>query len=172
MGYSHYIYHTHPISDEEWALCVDAFSLIVTDAISRGIPLSIGDAARPLSNHEILERAWLQEDAHGPLLEITGVEPEASENFMLWKNAVPPSDSHTPEYPYKGFSATKTRCYPYDEVITAFLCWLTSRLPDCLDDIGSDGMEGDWQAGYNTAIRLFPDLDITNPVAEQADLSF
>ncbi|MFZ3584728.1 hypothetical protein ACOI1H_21605 [Loktanella sp. DJP18] len=163
MGYTHYYYHTKPLSDDDWDLCVDAFSRIVTDASKDGMKLS-EDADGTLSNHQIIARAWHRTDfAHGPVLRINGIGEDSCETFTFWKNAAPRQPWQESENSYNGFMFVKTQRLPYDIVVTAFLCWVLSRLPDALNAVNSDGGKTSWLPGAEMADRIFPDLEIKTP---------
>lgn len=168
MGYVHSYHHTTPVSDADWELCVSAFSRIVEDALGRGIALSRGMDAPAFSNHDIIRQAWHETTyVHGASLRINGVDDTGCETFVLWQGAAPIQPWQMKEGGYDGFMSVKTQMHPYDDLVTAFLCWLHTRLPHTLDSILSDGSHTEWQPGCDLASRLFPDLQIVNPLLER-----
>jgi hypothetical protein len=160
MGYSHYIYHTKPFSDDEWDRVVDAFGEIAERAMQDGIALSLDNGATTISSHERINRAWLQEFSHGPRLAVNGYGDDSHETFIIHKNGVPRQPWWTPDS--EGFDSCKTAGKPYDTFITAFLCWCESQFPGYLN-VASDGDRDEWTAGLDLALRTFPDANLDLP---------
>jgi hypothetical protein len=156
MGYTHYLKHTQPFSDEEWSQINDALSKIIHHASIRGITTATGDGRTAIdSSHSMIEKPWIQNwGQEGPVIAINGLENQMCETFVIYKNGTPKQDWQSPGF--EGFSFCKTQRLPYDAVVTATIIWIDSHFPGRLN-ASSDGDSSDWREGMNLAKIAFPD---------------
>ncbi|MDF0603571.1 hypothetical protein P1J78_22840 [Psychromarinibacter sp. C21-152] len=129
MGYTHYWTHRRRFTNAEWTEIKDDIVAIVgtTDVI---IGTSHGDSPIPTPGAVCMDKEIL----------INGVEEDSHETFVIYQDRAPKPEWQTMP---RGWDFCKTARKPYDEVVTACLCYLESQYPNKFT-ASSDGFEHEW----------------------------
>ncbi len=148
MGYTHYMYQTRDLTEDEWRAFTKGFERLLT---LDGVP--------PLSR--IDEDFEVPPEITNELICFNGVGDDSHETCVVYRTKTDgitgePSDRE------EVFSFTKTARKPYDVVVTAVYAYLESSFPDAFH-ISTDGEERNWVAGVTLAQRAWPEIDIGIP---------
>lgn len=141
MGYTHYFTQTRDYTPDEWAgVCEDISTLLRFSINAQGIPIGNASGDRP-SKPEI-----------GPeRIRFNGMGDDAHETFVV--NRIRTLDEwQSPDR--LGWDFCKTARKPYDTVVTAALCYLSTVCET--HEVSSDGSGKDFVPGLELARQALP----------------
>jgi hypothetical protein len=139
MGYTHYFTQTRNFTKTAWATIVEDVGAIIAYATTEaGIKLADGDG-KPGT-----DPAYTDND-----ICLNGVGEEACETFYIDRIRTKSWSGGK-----LGAHFCKTARAPYDTVVTAILCYLSSVAGS--HDVGSDGSGADFLAGLDLARNALP----------------